>query len=183
MIRATVNYEVTAPVITSPKDGSFTNKDSVTVEGTSAPTTTVHLFNGDEKAGTADTAEDGTFSLDVSLHEGENVLTAKAATEQGMTGPSDAITIMLDQVKPELSITSPEHDMKTNREAITVEGTVMDENLAWVKVNGEKASVSDGEFSHRILWMKVKMSSRLLRKIKQGTKRKTCNSLREIWGH
>ncbi|BCB04663.1 S8 family serine peptidase [Bacillus sp. KH172YL63] len=172
MIRATVNYEVTAPVITSPKDGSFTNKDSVTVEGTSAPTTTVHLFNGDEKAGTADTAEDGTFSLDVSLHEGENVLTAKAATEQGMTGPSDAITIMLDQVKPELSITSPEHDMKTNREAITVEGTVMDENLAWVKVNGEKASVSDGEFSHRILLDEGENVIQVVAKDKAGNKKK-----------
>ncbi|MCA1058194.1 S8 family serine peptidase [Rossellomorea aquimaris] len=172
MIRATVNYEVTAPVITSPKDGSFTNKDSVTVEGTSAPTTTVHLFNGDEEVGTADTAEDGTFSLEVSLHEGENVLTAKAATEQGMTGPSDEITVILDQVKPELAITSPENDMKTNREAITVKGTVTDENLAWVKVNGEKASISGGEFSHRILLNEGENVIQVVAKDKAGNKKK-----------
>ncbi|MGG4168606.1 S8 family serine peptidase [Rossellomorea vietnamensis] len=172
MIRATVNYEVTSPVITSPKDGSFTNKDSVTVEGTSAPTTTVHLFNGEEEVATADTGEDGTFSADVSLHDGENVLTAKAATEQGMTGPSEAVTVTLDQVKPELAITSPEDDMKTNREAITVKGTIADENLAWVKVNGEKATVKDGEFSHRILLNEGENVIEVLAKDKAGNKKK-----------
>lgn len=172
MIRATVNYEVTAPVITSPKDGSFTNKDSVTVEGTSAPTTTVHLFNGEEEVATADTGDDGTFSADVSLHEGENVLTAKAATEQGMTGPSDSVTVTLDQVKPELAITSPEDGMKTNREAITVKGTIADENLAWVKVNGEKASVKDGEFSHRILLNEGENAIQVVAKDKAGNKKK-----------
>ena len=172
MIRATVNYEVTSPVITSPKDGSFTNKETVTVEGTSAPTTTVHLLNGEEEVATAETMEDGTFSADVSLHDGENVLTAKAATEQGMTGPSDAVTVTLDQAKPEVAITSPEDDMKTNREAITVKGTVADENLAWVKVNGEKASVSEGEFSHRILLNEGENVIQVVAKDKAGNKKK-----------
>jgi bacillopeptidase F len=172
MIRATVNYEVTSPVITSPKDGSFTNKDSVTVEGTSAPTTTVHLFNGGEEVTTAETHDDGTYSAEVSLHAGENVLTAKAATEQGMTGPSDEVTVMLDQVKPELVITSPEDDMKTNREAITVKGTITDENLAWVMVNGEKATVKDGEFSHRILLNEGENVIQVVAKDKAGNKKK-----------
>ncbi|MGE6752138.1 S8 family serine peptidase [Rossellomorea sp. NPDC071047] len=172
MIRATVNYEVTSPVITSPKDGSFTNKDSVTVEGTSAPTTTVHLFNGDDEVATAETMEDGTFSADVSLHDGENSITAKAATEQGMTGPSEPVTITLDQVKPELAITSPKEGMKTNREAITVEGTIGDENLAWVKVNGEKASVSDGKFSHRLLLNEGENVIQVVAKDKAGNKKK-----------
>ncbi|TMU86636.1 DUF1416 domain-containing protein [Bacillus sp. BHET2] len=172
MIRATVNYEVTSPVITSPKDGSFTNKESVIVEGTSAPTTTVHLFNGEEEVATAETMEDGTFSADVSLHDGENALTAKAATEQGMTGPSDTVTVTLDQAKPEIAITSPEDDMKTNREAVTVKGTVTDENLAWVKVNGEKASVSEGEFSHRILLNEGENVISVVAKDKAGNKKK-----------
>ncbi|WP_299738262.1 S8 family serine peptidase [uncultured Rossellomorea sp.] len=172
MIRATVNYEVTAPVITSPKGGSFTNTETVTVEGTSAPTTTVHLFNGDEEVVTAETMEDGTFSADVSLHDGENTITAKAATEQGMTGPSEPVTITLDQVKPELAITSPKEGMKTNREAITVEGTIVDDNLAWVKVNGEKASVSDGEFTHRLLLNEGENIIQVVAKDKAGNKKK-----------
>jgi bacillopeptidase F len=172
MIRATVNYEVTAPVITSPKDNSFTNNETVTVEGTSAPSTNVHLFNGDEEVAETETAEDGTFSADVSLQAGENTITAKAATEQGMTGPSEPVTITLDQDKPELQITSPEEGLKTNREAITVEGNITDENLAWVKVNGEKASVKDGKFTHRLLLDEGENVIQVIAKDKAGNKKK-----------
>ncbi|WP_175991103.1 S8 family peptidase [Bacillus sp. Marseille-Q1617] len=172
MIRATVNYEVTAPVITSPKDGSYTKDESVTVEGTSAPTTTVHLYNGDEEVAQAETAEDGTFSADVTLNDGENVISAKAATEQGMTGASEPVTITLDQVKPELAITSPEEGLKTNREAITVKGTINEDHLAWVKVNGEKATVKDGEFSHRLLLNEGENVIQVVAKDKAGNKKK-----------
>ncbi|QTC43434.1 S8 family serine peptidase [Bacillus sp. V3] len=172
MIRATVNYEVTAPVITSPKDGSYTKDESVTVEGTSAPTTTVHLYNGDEEVAQAETAEDGTFSANVTLDDGENVITAKAATEQGMTGASEPVTITLDQVKPELAITSPEEGLKTNREAITVKGTINEDHLAWVKVNGEKATVKDGEFSHRLLLDQGENVIQVVAKDKAGNKKK-----------
>ncbi len=37
MIRAVVDYEVTAPTITSPVDGAFTNVETVTVKGEAAP--------------------------------------------------------------------------------------------------------------------------------------------------
>src|SRR5699024_11135692 len=38
-----------------------------------------------------------------------------------------------------------------NRETVTVEGTVADDNLDYVEVNGQVANVSDGEYSKRIL--------------------------------
>jgi len=42
--------------------------------------------------------------------------------------------------------------MKTNREAVTVTGTVNETNLDWVKVNGQKAQVDEeGNYSHRML--------------------------------
>ncbi|WP_078379360.1 S8 family peptidase [Sutcliffiella halmapala] len=151
MIRARVNFEVTAPTITSPADGTFTNVDSVTVEGNAAPTTTVHVLNNGEEISTTTATEEGTFAVDVSLVDGENVLTAKASTENGTTDESEPVTIILDQTAPELAITSPENGSKTNRETTTVTGTVADENLDFVKVNGTKVSVVDGAFSHRIL--------------------------------
>ncbi|MCP3738558.1 S8 family serine peptidase [Rossellomorea sp. BNER] len=172
MIRATVNYEVTAPVITSPEDGSFTKQDTVTVEGTSAPTTTVHIYNGEEEVATAETTEDGTFSAEVGINNGSNTITAKAATEQGMTAASEPVTIILDQAKPELEITSPSDGTKTNREAITVEGTIADENLDWIKVNGQKASVSDGKFSKRILLDEGENIIQVVAKDKAGNKKK-----------
>jgi bacillopeptidase F len=152
MIRATVNYEVTAPVITSPADGSFTNEENVTVSGTAAPTTTVEIYNDGEEVASVATTDEGTFSVDITLANGANTLTAKAVTEQGSTDESAPVMITLDQTKPRLSITSPENNMKTNRESVTVTGTIDETNLDWVKVNGQRASVDEeGNYSHRML--------------------------------
>jgi bacillopeptidase F len=151
MIRATVNYELTAPVITSPKDGTYTNKDKITVEGTSAPSTDIHILNNGKEIQTVKASETGKFEAVVSLEDNENKLTVKASTEQGMTGESSPIVVTYDNQKPDLSITSPEGDTKTNREVIKVEGTVSDANLNWVKVNGAKVKVTDGTYSHRVL--------------------------------
>lgn len=152
MIRATVNYEVTAPVITSPADGSFTNVENVTVSGTAAPTTTVEIYNDGEEVASVATTDEGTFSADITLEDGANTLTAKAVTGQGSTDESAPVTITLDQTKPRVSITSPENNLKTNRESVTVTGTVDEANLDWVKVNGQRAQVDEeGNYSHRML--------------------------------
>ncbi|QED47298.1 S8 family peptidase [Cytobacillus dafuensis] len=151
MIRSTVNYEVTAPVITSPKDGSYTNEGKVTVEGTSTPKTTIKLFNKGEEIATTETTDAGTFSSEVTLTEGENVLTAKVTTDLGSTDASNPVKVIFDQTNPELEITSPEDKSKTNKETVTVEGTVSDEHLDSVKVNGQKANIKDGKYSLRII--------------------------------
>jgi bacillopeptidase F len=152
MIRATVNYEVTAPVITSPADGSFTNDENVTVSGTAAPTTTVKIFNNGEEVASAAATDEGTFSADLTLNDGANRLTAKAVTESGSTDESAPVTVTLDQTKPRVTIASPTDGMKTNRESVTVKGSVNEANLNWVKVNGQKAKVdADGNYSHRML--------------------------------
>ncbi|MFJ7859160.1 S8 family serine peptidase [Peribacillus sp. NPDC097206] len=151
MIRATVDYEVKEPVITSPKDGSYSNQKEVTVEGTSAPTTKVDIFNKGEKVATTDSTNEGTFSVPVTLNNGENTLTAKARTSQGTTEASAPVTVILDTKKPTLAITSPTDGSKVNRETVTVKGTISDENLDSVKVNGKKAEVKDNTFSYRLL--------------------------------
>ncbi|MEH7125163.1 S8 family serine peptidase [Bacillus sp. JJ1773] len=151
MIRSTVNYEVTAPVITSPADGVFTNEGTVTVEGTTVPSTTVTIFNHGEEVATAEATEAGIFSADVTLTEGENILTAKVTTDLGSTDASNPVKIVFDQTKPELAITAPEDKSKTNKETVTVEGTVSDENLDSVQVNGQSANIADGKYSLRII--------------------------------
>ncbi|HEX7065142.1 MAG TPA: S8 family serine peptidase, partial [Bacillales bacterium] len=152
MIRAIVNYEVTPPVITSPEDGIFTNEENITVEGEAAPTTKVTILNNGEEAASVQTTSDGTFSADITLNDGENVLTVTASTDAGTTEPSDPVTVTLDRDKPELVISSPEDGWKTNDMVVTVEGTATDDNLDRVEVNGEAANVNeDGSFSHRLL--------------------------------
>lgn len=151
MIRALVDYEVTAPSITSPADGSFTNGTSVNVEGNAAPNTDVIVYNDGEEAGTTTASEEGQYEVSVELSEGENVLTARVTTEAGMTDESDPVTITVDQTAPGLSVTSPEDGLKTNKEAITITGTVDEEHLDKVTINGQDATVTDGSFSKRVL--------------------------------
>lgn len=151
MIRAVVDYEAAPPVIESPGDGTFTNEQHITVTGTAAPNLTVKLFNNGEEAGETAADASGKFSGTVSLAEGENVLTARVAADNGMTDPSGEVRVVYDPNAPQLTIESPKNKSKHNRETITVEGTVQDENLNWVKVNNKLATVKDGRYSARIM--------------------------------
>jgi bacillopeptidase F len=151
MIRAVVDYEVTAPTIIAPVDGTFTNSETVTVTGEVAPTTKVHIFNKGSEVAVADAQDNGTYAVDVKLSAGENKLTAKASTQQGMTDASEPVTVIYDAVAPELTIGEPADGSKLTTETVTVTGTVADDHLNFVLVNGTTAKVQDGKYSARIM--------------------------------
>lgn len=152
MIRAMVDYEAETPVIESPVDGTFTNEEMLTVEGNGSPSTDVVIYNGGEEAATAEVTDEGEFAADIELNEGANELTAVTVTDNGKTEPSAPVTVILDQVSPELTITSPEDGDKINNEVTTVEGVVKEEFIAQVMVNGQNATVNeDGSFSKRLI--------------------------------
>nr|WP_306798675.1 S8 family serine peptidase [Oceanobacillus saliphilus] len=151
MIRARVAYGVEDPVITSPAAGLVTNEASVTVEGTASSTTTVKLLNNGLEIGTAEIGNEGTFAIPAELAEGENEITAVTVVNGEDATTSEAVTVTLDTVSPELTIDSPLDGDMTNRETITVEGTVSDEHLESVEVNGQDASVTNGSYSKRLI--------------------------------
>ncbi|QXE01927.1 S8 family serine peptidase [Terribacillus sp. DMT04] len=152
MIRALVDYEAEAPVITSPSPDTVTKDNKVTVEGTALPGGTVEVSNNGEVAASVEATEKGAFTAEVELAEGENSLTAVTKLENGSTAPSEAVTVIHDLTAPELSITAPEDASKTNKETVTVTGTVTDDYLDKLTINGAKANVKeDGTFSKRIL--------------------------------
>ncbi|RSD29097.1 S8 family peptidase [Mesobacillus subterraneus] len=151
MIRAVVDYEVTAPTISSPVDGAYTNEGTVTVKGEAAPTTTVHIYNDGEEIATVGASDEGSYEVDVELQEGENILTAKASTVQGVTDASEAVVVSYDPHAPELAITSPADGSKINKETVTVTGTIADDYLEEVTVNGTAAKVEGGKYSARVM--------------------------------
>lgn len=151
MIRAIVNYEVSAPAITSPKADSYTNESEMTVEGVTSPNMTVEIFNGEDVAVTVTANAEGLFSAPVQLAEGENTLTARVTTERGYSETSAPVTVVYDGDAPVLTITSPEDGSKSNRESVTVTGTIEEAHLDAVTVNGQSAAVNDGKYSKRIL--------------------------------
>ena len=151
MIRARVSYEVNTPVITSPTDGLATNDSAITIEGSASPTTTIQLKNNAEEVESVVVQEDGTFAIPTELTEGSNEFTAVSILDGRVTGESDPVTVILDTMNPELTIDSPIDGDKTNRETVTVQGTVEDANLDAVTVNGQDAPVVNGSYSKRIL--------------------------------
>ncbi|AWB43043.1 serine protease [Paenibacillus sp. CAA11] len=152
MIRAVVRYPVNAPVITSPEANSFTKESTVTVTGTlPVEGAEVKIYNGTAIAGTGE-VKDGKFSLQVELANGVNELTAEAVVNGKITDRSLPVTVTLDQTLPELTITSPVDGARINSEALTVTGTVTDEFLDTVTLNGEAVTVGDDHaFTHRLL--------------------------------
>lgn len=151
MIRARVSYEVHGPVITAPTADIVTNEASISVEGTASPTTTIKLKQNGKDAGSVVVGADGKFKIPTKLTEGVNEFTAVSLLDGRVTGESAPVAVILDTLKPKLTIDSPKDGDKTNRESVTVEGTVEDANLDTVKVNGQNATVVNGKYSKRIL--------------------------------
>ncbi|MFJ7969758.1 S8 family serine peptidase [Psychrobacillus sp. NPDC096389] len=151
MIRARVSYEVNGPIITAPVADTVTNEKSITVEGTASPTTTIELKQNGEVASSVVVGEDGKFAIPAELTEGINEFTAVSNLDGRVTGESTPVSVILDTLKPKLTIDSPKDGEKTNRESVTVEGTIEDANLDTVKVNGQNASVVNGKYSKRVL--------------------------------
>lgn len=153
MIRAKIKNEVTPPTITSPKTGAFTNQPEITVTGVTAKAegVTIQVYNGEELAGEV-AASDGTFSLPIPLHAGENQLTAVASVNGKSTDPSQPVVVTLDQEAPTLTVTAPEEGMVTDKEVVYVTGESHDDHLEGVYVNGTKANLrNNGTFTVRIL--------------------------------
>ncbi|KGA97788.1 peptidase S8 [Alkalihalobacillus alcalophilus ATCC 27647 = CGMCC 1.3604] len=152
MIRALVDYELTAPTITSPESGTYTNEESIVVTGESAPSLDVAVYNHGEEVAQTTTDESGQFEVEFDLVEGENEITAKALLEVGVGPESEAVTVILDQTNPILTIDEPVDGSKTNRETATVTGTAEDDHIDEVIVNGQSVAVNeDGSFSQRVL--------------------------------
>lgn len=151
MIRSFIS-EVAPPEITSPKDDTYTNQDSLTVEGEAVPTTEVTILNNGKEIATTPVKDDGTFSKSITLRDGQNVLTATSSTTSSTTEPSEPVTVIFDQDKPNLTLDNPKDRSKTNDMAVNVKGTAKDDHLDWVKVNGEKVDPkNDDAYSHRVL--------------------------------
>ncbi|MBO1911382.1 hypothetical protein J4G37_42160, partial [Microvirga sp. 3-52] len=104
-----------------------------------------------EEVATAEIGDDGAFSIETNLTEGDNEFVATTLFNGDAAGSSEPVTITLDTVKPTLTITNPVDGDVTNRESVTVEGTAADENLDYVEVNGSKVAVNEGNYSKRIL--------------------------------
>lgn len=152
MIRALVRYPVNAPVIVTPATDTYTAEEALTVTGTSpADGAELQLFNGEELVGTT-TVENQQFSLPITLQAGDNALSVQALVDGKLTDRSAPVHVILDQAAPVLEVTAPVDGTRTNAGDLRVTGTVHDDYLHTLTINGAEVQVEeDGSFSHRLL--------------------------------
>ncbi len=86
-------------------------------------------MNNEEEVESVVIDEDGKFSVNIELTEGENILKAVSSLDHLPAGESEPVTVILDREKPVLTIDRPKEGEKTNRETVTVEGSIEDANL------------------------------------------------------
>jgi len=155
MIRARIGYEVPEPEITNLEHESITNQSSITIEGNAYSNddvdSKVKILNNGVKSNLVDVTDEGTFTGSVELSEGENNLTIISVINGEDTSVSEPITVKLDTKNPELVVESPSNGDRTNRETVTVEGIVRDDNLEGVTVNGQTADITKNRYSKRII--------------------------------
>jgi hypothetical protein len=80
----------TSAVIVSPRTGSRTSSIPITVSGTCPTQTFVSITKNGVFAGATPCLDDGTFSLQIDLFEGANVLVAEVFDALGQSGPNSA---------------------------------------------------------------------------------------------
>ena len=97
-----ITLDTTAPVVAIGNPGGATNQPSLTVTGTIAGAdagTTIAVFDGATQVGVA-TISGGTWSANVTLSNGSNVLTAHVSDAAGNTASSGAVTYTLNTTAP-----------------------------------------------------------------------------------
>lgn len=92
-----VVLEGIAPTVDLPEDGL--EPGTVTLTGTAAPGAEVGIVVNGEVVGTATAADDGTWTLDVELEEGENVIQAQMLDGEGAVAlQSEEVTLAVGDV-------------------------------------------------------------------------------------
>ena len=130
----------------SPADGAVFNTTPISVTGTASDDVALAsvTVNG------ADVGTTGTWSIDIGLTEGSNVITVVATDTSGNTA-TDSIQVtyeILDTTPPELSVTSPADGATVSSTPVNVTGTASDNvGLASVTVNGIPVVVTAGAYS------------------------------------
>jgi hypothetical protein len=134
-----------AVTITSPAQMSLVAAPTVEVRGTVDPPVGSVAVNGVPAA-----VAGNTFTAQVPLIEGTNVVAAVATTSSGATG-TGTVQVFRDSTAPRVAVAFPADGATVHDPAVPVGGTVQDNTIVAagplrVTVNGVAAAVTDGGF-------------------------------------
>jgi len=129
---------VPSVIILSPENGFVTNVANITVSGTASVDAPYSIAKVEVKhnngAWQTATGTDN-WTIGIALIDGENVITARAVSDNGKVAVSPEWSITLETSYPTIEILSPEYGTFTNQGTITVSGTAsVDEPYTITKV-------------------------------------------------
>jgi len=153
----TVTLDTTAPEvkINSPAPGSLFNTARITVTGTidDPLVTTANLTVGGAVQPPVPVVN-GSFTQDITLVAGSNIITVSATDSLGTTGSATPVTVTLDTAAPRVTVTQPVNNLLTNVGGQVVAGTVDDPSSdLTLNVNGSSQTIAllpDGSFSQLV---------------------------------
>jgi hypothetical protein len=140
-----VRFSPPAVAITSPTQMSLVAAPTVDVRGTVDPPAGSVTVNGIQAV-----VSGNTFTAQVPLFEGTNVVAAVAATPSGAMG-TGTVEVFRDSTAPRMAVAFPLDGATVHQPNVPVGGTVQDNTIVSagplrVTVNGIAATVSDGGF-------------------------------------
>ena len=142
---------VFTPRITNLTGVSYTNQDSITVEGTVGAEGIVNVYLNGEKAVSVE-SKDLAFTAELVLTQDINTVMVTADLDGAETEPTPEVTVIRDKVLPVLEVITPVDGQNVDVEQVQVTGTVQDEYLDEVTVNGIAAAVDEaGSFTENVM--------------------------------
>jgi hypothetical protein len=150
----TITYDSTAPTlsITAPADNLQTNVATVTITGTVNETSTVAISQNGGASQPA-TMSGTTFSLPVTLVEGDNTFSLVATDVATNSSSASQLKVKLDTSKPTLAIIDPATDITTTLATYLVKGTTNGSTIDF-KVDGVSVApapvVTSGTFEQNV---------------------------------
>lgn len=137
------------PVFQPPEE--FVNNEDFTISGFTEASAKVELVVDGQVVSTTEAGDDGAFSLNTTLEEGEHDLLVVATDAAGNTSQSSNYLVTVDTTKPTLLIDSPENNTTytlRSEQVVSIIGKLSEKGE--VRVNGSRTTTNeDGEFTAR----------------------------------
>ena len=132
--------------IDEPKNNALVNTPLVEVSGTASGilVKTAKINNVDVEI------NNGSFSTNVTLTEGENNIVLSAYDDNNHLVGTHSIVVYSDNTAPVVTITEPADNLETKSQEINVAGSINDPSVSYIDINNKKVCVVNGQFESLI---------------------------------
>ncbi|MGD2088206.1 MAG: hypothetical protein PVH61_18660, partial [Candidatus Aminicenantes bacterium] len=135
--------------VTSPADNSILDKAGVTVTGTVVDKSAILYVKVNGITAVVD-AQNNTYTVDLTLSEGENTVTVESEDEYQNKG-SISITVTVDSIAPQVTVNSPVSGSFFTSAEVVISGEIIDATAVSLSINGQAVppeNISGNQFNH-----------------------------------